>query len=282
MAQPEGRPATDGDWGLETSLDVEWAHAIAPRARIILVEASDASLGAMFRAVRVAAAAHPAAVSLSWGAGEFSGETFYDRYCAVSGTVCVASSGDNGYPGIYPAASRHAIAIGGTSLTLGSGGSVTAEVAWSGSGGARSWFEQVPPSQRGVVRGSRREFPDVSYDADPQTGVPVYDSVPDGGQAGWWQVGGTSLGSPSWSAILADAGQLRAAAGKAPLTAAGFAVQRALYGLPAASIADITAGPANGFCPAGCQAAPGYDEVTGIGSPRSGVDAALAAAGAPG
>ena len=124
VARPEGTASTNGDWDLETSLDVEWAHAIAPRARIMLVESSDASLGAMFRAVRVAAAAHPAAVSLSWGGGEFSDETFYDRYCAVSGTVCVAASGDNGHPGIYPAASRYAIAVGGTSLTLGSGGSV--------------------------------------------------------------------------------------------------------------------------------------------------------------
>ena len=279
VARPGGTASTNGDWDLETSLDVEWAHAIAPRARIMLVESSDASLGAMFRAVRVAAAAHPAAVSLSWGGGEFSDETFYDRYCAVSATVCVAASGDNGHPGIYPAASRYAIAVGGTSLTLGSGGSVDSEVAWSGSGGGRSWFEQIPPSQRPVVSGDRREFPDVSYDADPATGVAVYDSVPYQGQAGWWQVGGTSLGAPSWSAILADADQLRATAGNAPLTGAGFGAQRALYGLSSAEIADITAGPANGFCPVGCLAGPGYDEVTGIGSPRAGIDAALAAVG---
>lgn len=279
VARPEGAAGPNGDWDLETSLDVEWAHAIAPRARIMLVESSDASFGAMFRAVKVAAAAHPAAVSLSWGAGEFSDETSYDRYCAVSGSVCVAASGDNGHPGIYPAASRYAIAVGGTSLTLTSGGSVTSEVAWSGSGGGRSWFEQIPPSQRQVVSGDRREFPDVSYDADPATGVAVYDSVPYQGETGWWQVGGTSLGAPSWSAILADADQLRAAAGAAPLTAAGFGAQRALYGLSSAEIADITAGPANGFCPVGCLAGPGYDQVTGIGSPRAGIDAALAAAG---
>lgn len=279
MARPEGTASTNGDWDLESSLDVEWAHAIAPRARIMLVESSDASLGAMFRAVRVAAAAHPAAVSLSWGGGEFSDETFYDRYCAVSASVCVAASGDNGHPGIYPAASRYAIAVGGTSLTLGSGGSVDSEVAWSSSGGGRSWFEQIPPSQRPVVSGDRREFPDVSYDADPATGVAVYDSVPYQGETGWWQVGGTSLGAPSWSAILADADQMRATAGNPPLTAAGFGAQRALYGLSSAEIADITAGPANGFCPVGCLAGPGYDQVTGIGSPRAGIDAALAAVG---
>jgi len=88
--------------------------------------------------------------------------------------------------------------------------------------------------------------------------------------------GGTSLGAPSWSAILADADQLRAGAGKAPLTASGDTVQRDVYSLPSSVLAPVTSGPDNGSCPVGCAPAAGYDTITGLGSPRAGIDAALA------
>ena len=86
----------------------------------------------------------------------------------------------------------------------------------------------------------------------------------------------TSLGAPSWSAILADADQLRAGAGQAPLTASDDAVQRDVYSLPAGALAAVTSGPDNGICPVGCAPAAGYDTITGLGSPRAGIDAALA------
>jgi hypothetical protein len=271
---------TDPGWALETSLDVEWAHAIAPDATIKLVEASEADFGSLFRAVATAAATEPAAVSMSWGygGGEFSDETYYDHFCAVSGTVCVVSAGDNGHPGSYPAYNPAVIAVGGTTLNLTASGAVSSEQAWNGSGGGQSWVEPEPAYQDQVQSSGKRQMPDVAFDADLATGVAVYDSVPNGGQSGWWEVGGTSVGAPSWSAILADADQARAAKGEAPLTPAGYAAQRAVYSLPASVLAPVTTGPDNGFCPDGCAPGPGYDEITGLGSPRAGIDTALATA----
>ncbi len=272
-----GSTSTDPGWALETALDVEWTHAVAPKARIMLVTAKDATFVNQFRAVDTAVAAHPAAVSMSWGIGrEFSDETYYDWHCAATRTVCVIATGDRGHPGSYPAENPAAIAVGGTTLDLDTDGSVAQEQAWSDSGGGRSWVEPESPAQRTVVAGGAREIPDVSFDADPQTGVAVYDSQPIGTDKGWFQVGGTSLGAPVWSAILADTDQVRASAGHGPLTAQGYAAQRAIYGLPAGALGDITSGPPNGFCPTGCTAGPGFDMVTGLGSPRSGIDLRLA------
>ena len=280
ISQQSATAGDNGDWALETSLDVEWAHVIAPQARILLVEASDPSFASMFRAVTTAEAARPAAVSMSWGiSGEFSDETYYDHFCAVTSTVCVVSSGDNGHPGNYPAYNPSVIAVGGTTLTLAGDGSVTSETAWGGSGGGQSWVEPEPAAQRRVQHSGAREIPDVSFDADPNTGVAVYDSVLFEGQRGWWQVGGTSLGAPSWSAIMADTDQLRAARAQPPLTAARDGAQQALYALPSGYLAPITTGAQNGFCPVGCTPGPGYDEITGLGSPRPGIDTALALTG---
>lgn len=268
---------SDGNWAVETSMDVEWAHAIAPRATIELVEASDSSFASLFKGVADASAGHPAAVSMSWGiSNEFSDETYYDHFCAVTTSVCVVASGDYGHPGAYPAYSPSVVAVGGTTQTLADDGSVTSEEAWAGSGGGQSWVEPEPAYQDTAQSSGKRQIPDVAFDADPDTGVAVYDSVPYEGQQGWREVGGTSLGAPSWSALLADADQLRGKAGKAPLTAAGFATQRDIYAQPSTLIAPITTGPENGFCPVGCAPSSGYDEISGLGSPRSGIDAALA------
>jgi hypothetical protein len=279
VTAPQGTAGENSDWALETSLDVEWIHAIAPKAAVRLVTAHDASFASLFAAVTDAAALAPAAISMSWGdsVGEFSGETFYDWHCRLAHSVCVAATGDEGHPGEYPAYNSHALAVGGTTLQLSSTGTVDSEVAWAGSGGGLSYFEPKPAAQQGVSPGGHRGIPDVSFDADPNTGVAVYDSVPYEGQTGWFQVGGTSVGAPSWSAILAAADQLRVAAGKSPLTSAGGQVQRAVYAASSA-LGDITTGPPNGRCPDECQAGPGYDFVTGLGSPRAGIDQALAAA----
>jgi hypothetical protein len=276
---PDGTAGQDPGWALETSLDIEWVHAIAPKAAVRLVEAHDQTFAALFAAVTDAAARSPDAISMSWGdpGGEFSGETYYDGHCELAHSVCVAASGDYGHPGEYPAYNPRVLAIGGTTLGLAPGGTVASEVPWSGSGGGRSYFEPKPAAQRGVAPGSRRGIPDVSFDADPNTGVAIYDSVPFQGQAGWFEVGGTSVGAPTWSAILASADQLRAAAGKGRLTSAGDRAARAVYGATSA-LADITTGPPNGACPKECLAGPGYDYVTGLGSPRAGIDAAIAAA----
>jgi hypothetical protein len=278
-AAPHGTAGQNADWALETSLDIEWIHAVAPRAAVRLVQAHDQSFASLFAAVTAAAALRPDAISMSWGypGGEFSEETYYDGHCELAHSVCVVASGDGGHPGEYPAYSPRTLAVGGTTLDLASDGTISSEVAWPGSGGGESYFEPKAAAQRGVTPGPRRGLPDVSFDADPNTGVAVYDSVPYQGQSGWFQVGGTSVGTPVWSAILSSADQLRAAAGKGPLTSAGDQAARAVYAATSA-LGDITAGPPNGGCPKDCTAGPGYDFVTGLGSPRTAIDAAVAAA----
>jgi len=279
-SQQSASAGENGDWALETSLDVQWAHALAPDATIKLIETAGQDFASLFRGVATEAAAHPAAVSMSWGwgGGEFSDETYYDHFCTVSATVCVVSAGDRGNPGGYPAYNPAVVAIGGTTLNLTATGAVTSEQDWSQSGGGRSWVEPEPAYQDKVQSSGMREMPDVAFDADLNTGVAVYDSIPDNGQTGWFEVGGTSVGAPSWSAILADTDQLRAASAQPPLTAAGYAAQRAIYALPSSVLVPVTTGPDNGFCPVGCAPGPGYDEITGLGSPRAGIDTALAAA----
>src|SRR2546426_6624278 len=135
IATPQGPPRTNRSWALEISLDIEWAHAIAPGAKILLVEAATNSFANLFSAVDFAASqtgVHQ--VSMSWGGGESSTEVGSDSHFQVTGVTFFASSGDSGHGIIYPSASPFVVSIGGTTLTLG-GGNVVSETAWSGSGG---------------------------------------------------------------------------------------------------------------------------------------------------
>lgn len=280
-------PITDANWALEASLDVEWAHAIAPAASILLVEATTSSMSDLNTAIDYAAKQSGVSViSNSWGInGEISGETVNDSHCKLLKAVCVFSTGDSGYPGGYPAYSPWVVAVGGTTLSLATDattGAVTVsdEAAWNGSGGGSSIYEAKPAYQANTGSGTGRGIPDVSFDADPTTGFAVYDSTPYGGSNGWFQMGGTSAGAPQWSGILAATNQLRKAAGKATFAASqttNFPLHAAVYSL-SAGIADITSGPTNGACGAVCTPAVGYDFVTGRGSPRVGIEAALKAA----
>ncbi len=274
-ATPQGTPNTNAGWALEISLDVEWAHAVAPKANILLVEAVSNSFANLLSAIDYAAQQGAAVISNSYGAGEFSSETAYDFHCALSTAVCTFASGDSGNPGLYPAYNPFVVAVGGTTLNLTSSGSVTSETAWSGSGGGVSQYETKPAYQNAVNPYANRGMPDVSYDADPNTGFPVYDSVRYLGQSGWFQVGGTSAGAPQWAAVIAVGDQLRAASGQGRLTAASFQTNTLLYGLLGTSVLyDVTSG-SNGACGSICTAGPGYDFVTGLGSPRTGIDSAL-------
>jgi subtilase family serine protease len=254
---PTGTPRkADGGWALETSLDVEWAHAIAPGATILLVVAKSAQFNDLLPAVDYAAA-HASQVSMSWGASEFSGETSYDFHFIKPGVTFTVSSGDNGAGVEWPAASPYVVAVGGTSLSLdGSGNRIGAnEVAWSGSGGGISKYEPYM-FQGSVSTSSFREVPDVSYNADPNTGVAIYDSTPYNGSTGWYQIGGTSAGAPQWAAAIALANAGRPSPSWLNNTAS------LLYSLNNSSyFRDIVSG-SNGY-PAGT----GYDLVTGIGSP---------------
>jgi subtilase family serine protease len=262
-------------WAQETSLDVEWAHALAPDSNILLVEASSDNGGDLFSAVQYANTQNPRIVSMSWGGSEFSysSESSCDTtYFSNSGTVYLAASGDNGTLN-YPASSPNVIAVGGTSLPLDAGGNLAgSETAWSdsygSSGGGISRYEAQPSWQTSFgisFSSSKRCAPDVAFDADPNTGVNTYfDASPFGGSAGWWLAGGTSLATPCWAAIIALADQ------NSRITNASQALYR-LAGSqsnfnPDGAYRDITSG-SNGAH----SAVVGYDLVTGLGSPIANV-----------
>ena len=178
-------------------------------------------------------------VSMSWGSAEYAGEAAFDGDFTTpaghQGVTFVASTGDTGAPGLYPAYSPNVLAVGGTSLTLPADGTYGGESGWSNGGGGTSIFETQPAYQGGVQATGKRTIPDVAIDADPQTGVSVYDSYDDINGAGpWMKTGGTSLAAPLWAALIAIADQGRVAAGGATLDGARQ-VMPALYALPAAT-----------------------------------------------
>jgi subtilase family serine protease len=261
-------PGTDptGGWEMEESLDVEWAHAMAPAARILLVEAADNSWNNLMAAVSFAARqSGVSVVSMSFGGGEDPTETGSDSLFTTpvghQGVTFVASSGDSGTIS-YPAASPNVLGVGGTSLFL-NGSSYAGETAWSGSGGGLSQYEPLPGYQQAVLGGlsGTRGSPDVAYNADPNTGFAVYDSF-DNPSGPWTQVGGTSAGAPQWSALLAIANQGRALNGQGSLDGPSQTLPM-IYALAGSGFHDVTSG-SNGD---GYTAGPGYDLVTGWGSP---------------
>jgi subtilase family serine protease len=256
-------PAADPNWGVEESLDVEWAHAIAPGANILLVEANSNSYADLMAAVNYARnQPGVSVVSMSWGSSEFSSETAYDSYFTTPsghpGVAFIASSGDNGLVE-YPSTSPNVLAVGGTQLTTDSAGNYVSEIAWSGSGGGISTDEAQPSYQRGVVTqtSTYRAVPDVAYDASSASPYAIYDSY---GYNGWLEAYGTSAGAPQWAALVAIADQGRALLGEGALT--GAQLLSTLYQLPQSDFHDITSGGNGSY-----SAAAGYDLVTGRGSP---------------
>jgi subtilase family serine protease len=248
-------------WGVEESLDVEWAHAIAPQAAITLVEATSATNSALYSAVDWATNNGAHVVSMSWGGGDSSGESSGDSHFNHNGVSYVASSGDTGGAVLYPSASPYVLSVGGTNLPLDSNGNRTgAETAWTSGGGGASLYESEPTYQRNYgISLSGRGTPDVSYDADPNTGFYVYDSYLF--QPGWYQVGGTSAGAPQWAALIALVNQSRST----PLSTNNL-TSRTEYNAATGSVyssnyTDITSG-SNGY-----NAGPGYDLATGVGTP---------------
>ena len=232
----------------------------------------------MMAAVDYAASQHPAAISNSYGTTEFDGEQALDGHCPTDGSPCVFASGDAGNPGSWPAASPDVLAVGGTTLDAGPTGQVRSEIAWEGSGGGVSPYEPQPAYQTAADRyHAGRGIPDVSFDADPFSGVATYVVLdfPDYSyhQEYWAELGGTSVGAPAWSAILAASDQQRAAKGRTPLTIGD--VHDLVYAKSAKGLADITV-DGNGICGAVCTTNPGYDLVTGVGSPRPRIDTYLA------
>ncbi len=215
---------TNSTWASEESLDVEWAHAIAPGANLLVVEARSQNLSDLLAAVNTARhTPGVVAISMSWGFTETHGETAYDSTFTTpaghTGITFVAASGDSGPDSgaEYPAASPEVLAVGGTTLNLDDQGNYLSETPWSSGGGGYSQFEPEPTYQRSVQSSGRRSTPDVAFDGDPATGVQVYETPLSGGPGTWQTVGGTSLGAPAWAAIIAIADQGRALAGKPSL-----------------------------------------------------------------
>lgn len=291
-----GQVAGNTSWGLEQSLDVEWAHALAPEANILLVEGLSESNTDLYTADQTAAyytgpgiPTRANVISNSWGETEYATEKADDHYFTTTDNhaTFVFSSGDGGAPPIYPSASPNVLSVGGTTLTMNAGAfgtSYASEVGWSlgsdnvppyynpyiASGGGPSAYESEPSYQTnaGLNLGARGT-PDVALQADPLTGVYVLDTYGGGSASGWWRVGGTSFSAPAWSALLTDVNQGRVLNGLTPL---GASAQADLYALAASAgyyggnnangaFRDITSGY-NGY-----NAGPGYDYVTGIGTP---------------
>lgn len=302
-------------WSLEMSLDIEIAHAICQNCRIALVEADNSRRASLEAAEDTAARARGDGgagadeVSNSWGGAEPAADSeAFDH----PGVVVTAASGDSGYLGWraseeggatgvdYPASSPHVVSVGGTSLTMtGEGGAWGSESVWGGSGGgcslsfpAPAWQYEIsdwPAVGCGTGSEARRAANDVAADADPYTGVAIYDSVPylapgewprNGTAPGWTSIGGTSVASPLVAAMFALAGGSHGVA---------YPAQTLYSHLGSGLLHDIAEGgngECEGFygdgcsgsvvplspedCGSGaliCNAAAGYDGPSGVGTP---------------
>ncbi len=289
-----------GGWAQETTLDVEIIHTIAPDAKIIVlvspVAETEGTIGLPeFLELQQYVIDHKLGniVSQSWAASELTlqdqagqqeiqrWDTFYQQATTQMGMTYLSSSGDNGATDFtdlrgrqlasvqttaFPTDSPWVTSVGGT--TLRHIGSTFSERAWNGSGGGFSRFYKTPSYQQSLPAAvqsqlqNRRGVPDVAGAADPRTGLVIYI----GGQ--WTVGGGTSASAPLWAGIVALANQM---AGH-PL---GF-INPALYKLAVSKsyeqdFNDITIGnnTNNATQVQGYTAVPGWDPITGLGSPEA-------------
>jgi subtilase family serine protease len=249
------QPPASASWAQEEALDIEWAHSMAPNAKIYLVEANSDSFSDLYATEQVASALPGVKeVSNSWGGSEFSGENSYDSYFVKSGVVFFASSGDSQVQE-YPSTSPNVVSVGGTSLTL-TNGVFTSETAWYYTGGGPSAYESRPSYQNAVqsLVGSVRGDPDISATADPNKGVAVYDSIPYMGHKGWMVFGGTSVACPVCAGIANTAATFRASS---------VAELSQIYSkLGTSNFRDIVSGNNSVY-----SARVGWDFVTGVGAP---------------
>ncbi len=266
---PLPQPA-DSDWESEESLDLDAVSALCPKCKILLVEASTADDTDLDAAVGAAATLGANQISNSWSDDESSpiGGTYTFAHAAV-----IAATGDHGYVGggydAYPAAIPGVTAAGGTSLAPATGGQSArgfSESAWSldgvwGGASGCDTQEQKPPYQDDVGCAGRA-YSDLSADADPDTGLLIYDSE----IGGWWQYGGTSLATPLIAAYEAITG----VDGTTPEWAY---TDSGLLNDPTTGSSGDCGQPILYICDAGV----GYDGPTGIGSISGAV-----APGAPG
>jgi subtilase family serine protease len=266
-------PAGDPGWGVEISLDLDAVSSACPDCKLLLAE-SNSSLTSDLTTAEDAAASVPgvASVSNSWGGNENATILAGDVHFNHPGVAITASSGDSGYGVSWPASSRYVTAVGGTTLVSASNPRGWSEGAWSGAGSGCSAYEPKPSWQHDPGC-AKRTVADVSADANPYTGLGIYDTYNRCGSAkicdrlielgllrgldGWAQVGGTSLSSPLVAATYALAGNSATVTyGSQPYSHAG-------------SLFDVSSG-SNGSCSPSylCTAGPGYDGPTGLGTPN--------------
>ncbi|MDX3579668.1 MULTISPECIES: S53 family peptidase [unclassified Streptomyces] len=258
-------PSADSGWAEEESLDLDMASAVCPNCKILLVEATSASMTNLGKAVNEAVTLGAKFVSNSYGGSESSSDTSYDTsYFKHAGVAITVSAGDEGYGAEYPAASRYVTSVGGTALSTSSNSRGWTEKVWNtssteGTGSGCSAYDAKPTWQTDTGC-AKRTISDVSAVADPATGVSVYDSY--GVTAGWYTFGGTSASSPIIAAVYALAGTPAGSDYPAsyPYAAAG-----------SSALNDVTSG-SNGTCSTGasylCTARSGYDGPTGLGTPE--------------
>lgn len=273
-AMSAAAPAYDAGWATEIALDVQWAHATAPLARLVVIEAADASVNSLLGAIRLANAMGPGAVSMSFGGAEGSWTATADSAFTGAAMTYLAATGDSGAGVSWPAVSSKVLAVGGTTLTY-SGSGARTEAGWSGTGGGTSAYAGLPTYQTSAVPGMgaalRRKVADVAFNADPASGQYVAVMAPGAGAVSWISAGGTSLATPQWAGVVAIANARRALLAKAPLGAPHALLYGQIAALPssyAAAFADITRGQ-NGTC-ATCIAGTGYDILSGLGTPNLG------------
>jgi subtilase family serine protease len=254
-------PRSDAGWSEEISLDLDMVSAIAPNAKILLVEAKSATMTNLGTAVNEAVALGAKFVSNSYGGSESSSDTSYDSsYFNHPGVAITVSAGDDGYGAEYPAASKYVTSVGGTALSPSSTSRGWTETVWKtssteGTGSGCSSYDAKPTWQTDTGC-TKRMISDVSAVADPATGVSVYDSY--GVTAGFYTFGGTSASAPIIAAVYALAGT------------PGSSDYPARYPYAHTSaLNDVTSGN-NGSCSTSyfCTAGSGYDGPTGLGTPE--------------
>jgi N-acetylneuraminic acid mutarotase len=248
-------PEEDGGWSIETALDLDAVSAACAKCKIMLVQADTNDSLDLATAVATAASRKPAAISNSYGVdGEFAGEQTFDSYYDQPGIAVTVSSGDTGNVHSWPASNPHVTSVGGTMLTRDDSARGWKETAWSEAGSGCSFYEDKPDFQKSVATGcDTRANADISADAAGESGLAVYNTL---GQSGWAQWGGTSLASPLVAAMYALAGQ--PTPGTYPNT---------YPYLNAGKLFDVTEG-INGDCGNQlCQAGPGWDGPSGLGTP---------------
>lgn len=266
-----------GGWEFEESLDIEYAHAMAPNATIYLVETDSDYLSDLLTGVEIASnlvsCGNPDScptgskgkgeVSMSWGGAEFAEETSLDFLFTTPGVVYFAAAGDTAGETDWPCVSPNVVCSGGTTLRRNPyTGNFLQETTWDSGSGGVSLYEPIPSYQSSIsgIVGPARGVPDVSLDSNPVTGVWVWDSNPlEGIGAGWNISGGTSVATPTWAGIINVAGKFH--------SSSSFELSQIYqYKNHVSDYRDITSGYCGPY--AGFLAVPGWDPCTGVGVPK--------------